>query len=119
MPGHENLRRVASVLPDILDGPRDGRGCILDIRWRFDIRIQAITRRNDSDTFVFKAIGNPAAPAGQPAAVEPDHGCKAFGLRVVYIHTAARLDAFVALWIFPIGDVPDGCMSNLLGFLSG
>ena len=33
MPGHKNLRRVASVLPDILDGPRDGRGCILDVRW--------------------------------------------------------------------------------------
>ena len=117
VPGHENLCRVAAVLPDILDGPRNGRGCILDVRWRLHIRVKTITRRHNGNPFVFQAIRDTAAPSGQPAAVEPDHGRKAFALWVMDINPAPRIDSLVVLWILTICDISDRCVRNLLRFL--
>lgn len=114
VPGHKNLVRVSTVLPDVLHGPRDGCGCILDVRWRLYIRVETITRRNDGDTFVFQAIRNPAAPTRQPAAVEPDHSRKAFCFWVMNINTAAGIDSLVVLWILPVGKVADGGVRHLL-----
>ena len=114
VPGHKNLVWVAAIFPDVLHGPRDSCGCILDVRWRLHIRVETITRRNDGDAFVFQAIRNPAAPTRQPATVEPDHRRKAVALRMMHIDTAAGIDSLVVLWILPVGKVTDGGVRHLL-----
>ena len=63
VPREKHLLRVAPVLLDVLNRPRDCGGCIFYKCWRFYIGAEPITCRHNGNSLVLKAIRDTAIPA--------------------------------------------------------
>src|SRR5690606_41683814 len=113
MAGNRDLRRVTTIICNMLEGPSDGSGSVIDIGRRFYFGAQPVIDRHHRQPLFLELVGNKFFAPRNPASVEPNHCWETFFVfGIIYVQYTSFLGVRVVSIVTSIANIFDDLRSN-------